>query len=484
MNLQRRDILKGGLTALGFLALPGTPMFAAPLGWKTKKKPNLILGILSDTHLMVEWDGKSLYRSMTLAYIRNAFKLFKARGIDAFVHLGDASQRGCVREWEFHREVYDEVFGKKDAPEKIIIVGNHELMGNDGHCKGVYRESDVWRENAICADVARHYERMWGEPYAENFHREVKGYHFFGRHWTDAEYKGTGEKPFSGYILSNADACSLKGTKPFFILSHRRHHFFFCQALKDFPNAVAFMGHWHQSNADWKSIYFDRDTFGGFFPHIQVGACRYDGQDGMFPPDEIKLLEDSSSWKCDNLPSRQAMIVNVFDDMVVFERHEVGQGGKLGPDWVMPLDWGTGNGEGGTVAHPFSRAELKEAIGEPQFARNAKLKAEAVKLQDGGDAVRLSIPLADGNPDSRVYAYDVVVVGEDPKEKLFKSVYWEGVNAGIGHEPEGGVTTLEIPKSELPAGRMLTIAVRPVSSLGTRGRAIAAKFAHAPANRG
>ena len=28
---------------------------------------------------------------------------------------------------------------------------------------------------------------------------------------------------------------------------------------------------------------------------------------------------------------RQAMIVNVYDDMVVFERHEVNQGGKLGP---------------------------------------------------------------------------------------------------------------------------------------------------------
>ena len=485
MDLTRREFAKGGLASLGFLALPGG-LFAAPAKWKPKgRKPNLVFGILSDTHLMVEWDGKSLYRSMTLDYIRNAFRLFKVRGIDAFLHLGDASHRGCVREWEFHKEVFDEVFGKKNAPEKIIIVGNHELMGNEGHCKGVYRESDVWRENAICADVARHYERVWGEPYAENFHREVKGYHFFGRHWNADEYGKVGEMPFADYILSKSDGCSLKGTKPFFILSHRRHHYFFCQALKGFPNAVAFMGHWHQSNTDWKSIYFDRDTFGGFFPHMEVGACRYDGENGMFPPNGVKLPEGSVNCEGASKPSCQAMIVNVYDDMVVFERHEVGEGGKLGPDWVMPI--------GKFNPHPFSREELKKAIGEPQFRKRAKLVVSTgltrfrphqnpdnpvnpVKKASPSPSIKIKIPLADGNPDSRVYAYEVEIVGGNTKEMVTKSVYFEGVNCGIGHEPNKGVTTMEIPKSELPKGRRLTISVTPLSSLGTKGKPILARF--------
>jgi hypothetical protein len=47
---------------------------------------------------------------------------------------------------------------------------------------------------------------------------------------------------------------------------------------------------------------------------------------------------------------------------------------------------------------------------------------------------------------------------------------------GVGHEPNKGVTLLEIPIAELPEGKELTIAVRPVTSLGTVGRAIAAKF--------
>ena len=47
---------------------------------------------------------------------------------------------------------------------------------------------------------------------------------------------------------------------------------------------------------------------------------------------------------------------------------------------------------------------------------------------------------------------------------------------GIGHEPNGGVTTLEIAKAELPPGQSLTFAVRPLTSLGTSGRPIITDF--------
>ena len=159
---------------------------------------------------------------------------------------------------------------------------------------------------------------------------------------------------------------------------------------------------------------------------------------------------------------------------------EVGEGGKLGPDWVMPL--------GKFAPHPFSNEELKKVIGEPQFKDGAKLMVERVALNapqkdsSGGlgtsrptsqDAIHISIPLADGKPDSRVFAYEVEVVGDASEKRLFKSVYAIGRDLGIGHEPNGGVTTLEIPKSKLPEGKKLTIAVRPLSSLGTAGKAIA-----------
>ncbi len=92
----------------------------------------------------------------------------------------------------------------------------------------------------------------------------------------------------------------------------------------------------------------------------------------------------------------------------------------------------------------------------------------SVQDDSASPRLRVRIPLADGNPDSRVYAYEVVVVGDDASKKLLKAVYATGCNMGIGHEPNGGVTTLEIPRSELPPGKALTFTVTPLTSLGTR----------------
>ena len=151
--------------------------------------------------------------------------------------------------------------------------------------------------------------------------------------------------------------------------------------------------------------------------------------------------------------------------MVVFERREFGEGGSLGADWVMPL--------GKRDPHPFSRDELKKVIGEPQFRKGARMVFEKCSAPS---CLRVKIPLADGNHDSRVYAYEVEVAGENAGKKLLKAVYAAGCNMGIGHEPNKGVTTLEIPKSELPPGKAFAIAVRPLSSLGISGKPIVAEF--------
>ena len=101
--------------------------------------------------------------------------------------------------------------------------------------------------------------------------------------------------------------------------------------------------------------------------------------------------------------------------------------------------------------------------------------------------ITLSIPLADGNPDSRVYAYEVEVAGEGGL--LYKAVYAAGCNMGIGHETNGGITTLEIPYAEISSliphppsliphpPSLIRISVRPLTSLGTAGGAISAKIA-------
>ena len=86
---------------------------------------------------------------------------------------------------------------------------------------------------------------------------------------------------------------------------------------------------------------------------------------------------------------RQGYVVRVYDDMLTIERREFGAGGSLGADWVMPF------GEckvesvkckvGGTAKHPFSKEELKKAIGEPQFREGAKLEISLDRIDKIGN---------------------------------------------------------------------------------------------------
>jgi hypothetical protein len=85
----------------------------------------------------------------------------------------------------------------------------------------------------------------------------------------------------------------------------------------------------------------------------------------------------------------------------------------------------------------------------------------------------IEIPMADGNKMSRVFAYDVVIMADDdPNKRYFKSVHFAGVGFGEGHEDNDGITLLDVPVQDVPKGKKLTIAIRPVSSLGTKGKAI------------
>ena len=449
--MTRRDFLGNTLAALGFAALPGGFLFAAPPGWKRGGKPNLVFGVVADTHLRTAYNGRTIGKMWTPRYFQAALEFFRDAGVDAVMHCGDFAHRGQVAEMQFHADVWNRVFAGRQKPVKLFATGNHDVIGSTygDFVAKIYPDETERAKHVFANDIAAHWERIWGEKYEGVWHKEVKGYHFFGRHYE----MPVGALPEA--VHAGAEKFSLKGSRPFFIVQHRIPPKGQRDALRGFPNAMAFFGHWHVSNADWRTVILNK------FPAIQCGACRPDGGNGL-PDDGVAkaALQGSKSLT----PSREGLLVRVYDDMLVIERREFGEGGSLGADWVMPF--------GKYAPHPFSQEELKKVIGEPQFSKSGKLRVESVKLESGEEAVKISIPLADGNPDSRVYAYEVVVIGEAGSKKLFKAVYAAGCNLGIGHEPDGGVTTLEIAKDELPPGKRLTIAARPLTSLGTYGRPI------------
>ena len=485
MNTSRREFLSGA-AAFG---LGGWRLFAAPPGWKPHSNPNIVFGVLSDTHLRTAVKGVRPGRNWSPKYFAAALEYFKARNVDAVVHCGDFAHRGQVEEMQFHANVWNKVFPGGMAPgghrvEKLFVTGNHDVDGSGyyGFCAKKYPDPDERAKHVLSTDMAANWERIWGEKYEPLWHKEIKGYHFFGRNWAEDGME------FAKMINAQADKSGFKASsKPFFVLTHRRPLAALRKSIARNPNAISFFGHNHWSNANWNTAYL----YKGGLVAIQCASCEPRGCNALVGDDWITKAKIEGLDKAGR--GRQGFVVRVYDDMIVFERHEFSDGEtSLGPDWVMPFNWGTGK-------HPFSKGELKKVIGEPQFRDGAKLEVSLDRIdkinkiaktandnpvnpvnpvQENPTSPKLCvrIPLADGNPDSRVYAYEVEVTGDEGTQKLHKAVYAAGCNMGIGHEPNGGVTTLEIPKSELPPGKSLTFAVRPITSLGTSGKAIATEF--------
>ena len=132
-------------------------------------------------------------------------------------------------------------------------------------------------------------------------------------------------------------------------------------------------------------------------------------------------------------------------------------------------------------------AALQEALtGKERFSADGVAKVETYQGRDGRGSFHVvsfkggGFAVTSGDTEiAPILAYSEdgeFVAGDEGTPKLHKAVYAVGCNMGVGHEPNGGVTTLEISKPELPSGKTLTVAVRPLTSLGTSGKPIVAKF--------
>lgn len=455
IHVPRRSFLAGCMATFG---LGGWRLFAAPPGWKPPENPRLVFGVISDTHLRTRHVGPKIGANWPDKYLVAAFEYFREQNVDAVAHCGDMAHRGQVEELQFHANAWNRVFPKNRAPDghevvKLFVSGNHDAEGSSygDFVEKRYPDPVKRAAHVLATDMAANWERIWGEKYEPAWHKEVKGFHFFGRHW------GVDFAAVSARLKGGAEKWGLaQGSRPFFYLHHQRPSADARKQLLPYRNAVCFFGHNHWSAANWNMAYLYYNAL----PVIEVPSCEPRGCTALVGDDYIskaKLEGREAVGK-----GRQGYVVRVYDDMMAIARREFGEGGSLGADWIMPLERKAG-------PHPLQRNEMKKRIGEPQFRDGAQpvVRCEA-------EAVKIEIPRADGNPDSRTYAYDVVIAGDSGK--LHKAVYAAGCNLGMGHEPEGGKTTLAIPRGELPQGQSLICAVRPLTSLGTFGRAVSATF--------
>lgn len=478
MSLSRLEFLKC-LSALGFGALGADRIFAAPEGWKPAGKPNLTFGVISDTHIATDSTGLTMSPRLIDRYFRLALEYFKEINVDAVAHCGDWAHRGTFTAMKFHADVWHDVFGKTGGPVKLFVLGNHDLVGSSYGNFGpkTFPDIEVRKKWMLQYDTAEKMERIWGEPYHDVWHKEVKGYHFFGRQWCvdDMKLAELVKKETARGSIKKGDA------KPFFMLSHIRPSSKCAKALNPWPNGVGFFGHWHRSASTWTNI-----RFYGSSPSIAVPSCDARGGQGI-PSRGVASVDIGGGDRKGK--ARQGYVVRVYDDVMTIERREFGLGGKLGCDWVMPL--------GKFKPHPLSLDECKKKIGVPQFPAGAALTVSKGKvfpfltevqrreIAKTGQPYRpaktqgiiIKIPNANGNPESRAMAYEAEFLGEKEDgsvEKVVKAIFAVGCNLAIGHEPDGGVTTLALPLTDLPksVNKKVKIAVYPLTSLGTKGKAI------------
>lgn len=483
MDMTRRQFLFGSAASV---ALGGCGrIFAAPLRWRHGGRPNLVFGVISDSHISSYLHIMRRYGGKPEIHLEAALEYFRDADVDAVVHCGDLTNRGWIEEMEICARAWRNVFpGNNGAGgrhvEKLFVTGNHDdpvNCGFDVQCPEDKRVEDV----LMYPDWKGNWRRIWGEEYEETWHKEVNGYHFFGRQWGwYGQNKGVDEMPTADLVAKHIGAGEAK--KPYFVISHEPTHEPLSAELMRHPGAFGFFGHWHRSMTNWDAVRFVKGM-----PLLQCPSldCRDGGNNYPFTCLGGKPLDGAKEAGA----FRQGFVVRVYDDMMVFERREFSEGGSLGADWVMPFTWAEGCGMRDERKHPLSLDEMKKHIGVPQFPPKACLE-----VRRSGDAFAITIPHADGNPDpaARVYAYEVVSVtnGEpgtangEKKPKYRKIILAAGCNMGIGHETDGGATTLRIPFADLPDSETPKFAARPLNSLGMPGRAIGCLFLSKTAQKG
>ena len=482
MNLSRRDFVIG---AASWGALGGCRMFRADSNFRAGDAPRLRFGVVSDVH-------------QDLAHLQRALEYFRSRNVDAVLSSGDWTDCGLISELENIATVWNRVFPANRAPdghvvEKLFVTGNHDWEGQE-YGKSTHNrfpDPDEFARHILRTDYAGNWERIFGEPYAPVWMKEVKGYTFVGAHWVGdgktlarscnghCETFNTGIRDFYA-----AHGGEIDPSKPFFHIQHP-HPKDTCygpwawgrddgestKVLSAFPNAVVFSGHSHYSLTDERSVWQ------GAFTSIGAGSLHYTGHpyDCCRPHAYENTGLDPASKVMPELKAndgKQGMLVSVYDDAIVIERREFRTGLSLGADWVIPLPLSekkfTFSARAARTAAPEFPAAAAVRIAKTRAKTRKFSKVEPVEK----DAWEIRFPAAVPQADLRVHEYELTFVGEKG-EKAVKRLLAPGYHQPVSNEAVSAEVVCTVPADGVPAAPF-RVEVRPLSCWLKPGKAIVA----------
>ena len=459
-KITRKGFL-GGVLAFG-AAYPIFDVAASP------RRPNLLVGILSDPHTT---------SPANLEYFRKSLRYFRDRGIDAVAIPGDFGNVALHGELLRASDVWFDVFPNDRLPdgrkvERFFISGNHDEDGWRYPLAKYHYRNTTNAESAFAFNRQKFWEEAWHEDYAPVFAKKIKGYWFVGRNWLPG--RDYSANPMPEWFKANKGL--LPKDRPFFYLQHEAlagatthpdaGKLFkgklwdgaddgkMAAILSDFPNCIALTGHTHNS------LSFDTGIWQGAFTSIDCGSTganpftRRGHENGHPHGKEMPMF--------DRRTQRQVLVMGVYDDRIVFERHCMLNDESLGEDWVVPF----------STEKPYSDDGKKASAAIPEFAANDKV---AVRRENGPDAkgnvhdqIVITFPSVNGAvaPFARAFDYEVISLAMKRSWLVFSPQYCLAPNR------DQGPVSCRLDAAGFPKGESLVFEVRPRDSLGRAGRAI------------
>jgi len=445
--MTRRLFLEGVLASAGTVAFAGV----------ANGRANLKVGIVSDIHLSRPEKHNS---QGAIDTFRKVLRFFKTEDVDSILLAGDLTNGGTADEIKICAEIWCEVFGSVDSgPVRIFVTGNHEKVYAD--------------------DAPKCWQEIWGEPWTPFFIKNVKGYSFIGTHWAEWE----NHEALREFLASHDK--KLRNGRPFFYTQHA-HPQNTCygswtwhqhdggrtsEVLSGYPNAVAFSGHTHYPLTDERSIWQ------GAFTSIGTGALRWltppAGRENGEMPKEVGSRMSREVWG-----DAQGMVMNVWNDRMVFERYDFTHMEKLGDDWVVPVPH-----DGSAVRKYSFERRFAESVA-PEFPKGAKVAILERKGRDPNgaeeDQVIVRFPAAEKNvATSRVYDYEISAEiplrnSDVTRTLCVKRIYQPGFMNTRSRDKVRELNCVfgKVEFQSMPCRFMVT----PLNCFGKRGRPISANY--------
>ena len=471
--MDRRVFLKSSACAATLAALDFP---ALAVKGKSRGKCRLKVGILVDVLVRHAHSEEKFLK---------ALKYFRDNRVDAVLMAGDLIENGLLDQYETAVRAWHSVFPDDRYPdgtrvERLFIYGNHEIEGWRYKSTAVQYENEAYRKrNAIGFQKEKVWEDFWHEKWEPVYLKEIKGYVFIGAHYYD-KWHVPGLEEFFDSVKDRLPS----GNKPFFYFQHP-HPKGTCSApwvwgqdngkstalLSKYPNVIALSGHSCTPITDERSIWQ------GEFTSVGCGAlCYVIPTGGRENTDVYHAREKAPSQMKPiiNFDAPQGMIMEVYDDRVLFRRHEFTFDEDLGT-WDVPTD---------ISKRPYSFEYRREHEPAPRFPADAAVEVSAPKLgkdRSGAEQnqVTVSFPSAPSTQDSpRALDYEIQI--EEAGVDVFLGVLTKRVFSEryvFGEKKDADIPVRCIfSVDELPKDKPYRYAVRPCNSFGRKGEAIYSKL--------